>query len=255
MHDITYHLTSPHMRGPGVTAAQKLLKNNVFKTDFLKGNVDGDFGEETQRACLRAHYWVGDSTSQPVIGHRLEDFLSDKVKLPADNAARRNIRLKKLQETPLRVHAFDLLKGKLGTKESPAGSNHCWATEWYGLTGPWCAMSVSWAYTSIGSKAFGKASTGHYAYVPYLVNDAKAGRNGLSVVSAEHVQIGDPVAYDWEGNGVADHVGLFEKWIVKGHTFSAIEGNTSLGNNSNGGEVMRRERTVNQVAAFIHVSK
>jgi hypothetical protein len=65
-------------------------------------------------------------------------------------------------------------------------------------------------------------------------------------------QPGDLVCFDWEGNGVADHIGLYEK-DLPGSEFQTIEGNTSVGNNSNGGEVMRRKRNRSQVQAFVHV--
>ena len=51
---------------------------------------------------------------------------------------------------------------------------------------------------------------------------------------------GDLVLYDWSGGDV-DHIGLFETW-TGGRTFQAIEGNTSTSNDSNGGQVMRRQR-------------
>ena len=130
--------------------------------------------------------------------------------------------------------------GELGTKESPPNSNVVKYSKWYGITGPWCAMFVSWV-------AWKSDIEFHYAYVPYVVADARAKRNGLRVTSDP--QPGDIVCYDWDG-GVADHIGIFEKWHADG-TFSAIEGNTSLSNNSNGGEVMRRKRYRNQVEAFV----
>ena len=46
---------------------------------------------------------------------------------------------------------------------------------------------------------------------------------------------------DWQGDGKFDHVGLFVKDNGNG-MFQTIEGNTSFGNDSNGGEVMSRER-------------
>jgi cell wall-associated NlpC family hydrolase len=146
---------------------------------------------------------------------------------------------------PLRAKALTAARGQLGVKESPAGSNRVKFSAWYGLVGPWCAMFVSWAYAQAGSKL-------RYAYVPYIVADARAGRNGLQVVSYAQAQPGDLVCYDWDG-GVADHVGLLES--KHGSTFYAIEGNTSYGNDSNGGEVMRRTRRIDQVEAFVRVGR
>jgi hypothetical protein len=255
----TLHLTSPTMKGAEVKHAQELLRKNVFHTDFLQGAaIDGEFGEYTERACERAHYWVGDVVSQPVIGPRLEQILTGKLKLDPDNAKRRASRIAAAKHAaankPLGVKMLEALTTKLGVKESPPNSNHCWATEWYGLDGPWCAMSASWAGVKAGSKAFVKGHS--YAYVPYIVNDGRAGRNHLAIT---HNPVpGDLVCYDWDG-GVADHVGLFQEWRSrKDGLLIAVEGNTGHGNDSNGGEVMRRgegddHRSIRSVQAFVHV--
>ena len=50
-------------------------------------------------------------------------------------------------------------------------------------------------------------------------------------------------------------MGLFSAWVNQAAgTFEAVEGNTSFGNNSNGGEVMlRTDRNRSEVLAFVHV--
>src|SRR4029077_8867180 len=99
---------------------------------------------------------------------------------------------------------------QLGVKESPANSNKCKYTEWYGMVGPWCAMFVTWC-DQLGGKAttvFGKGT--YYAYVPYIVSDARLGKRGRSVTSSP--KPGDLVCYDWSWDGEYDHVGVFEAW-------------------------------------------
>jgi hypothetical protein len=151
-----------------------------------------------------------------------------------------------------RQKALEFLRGKLGVTESPAGSNTCWATKWYGVNDqPWCAMSASWAYATAGSPYFARGQ--RYAFVPYIVGDARNRRNGLSTTSAPIP--GDLVCYDWQRDGQADHVGIFERWVTKGRTFYAVEGNTAVGNDSNGGEVMRRLRSTADVQAFVRVAE
>lgn len=156
-----------------------------------------------------------------------------------------------------REQALGLAITQIGTKESPAGSNHVKYTDWYGMVGPWCAMLVTWCYE--GPSGVWPASptfdvhASRYSYVPYIVSDASHGRYGLSVTTTP--KPGDLVCYDWERNGEYDHVGFFEDW-VSGHEFTAIEGNTSTSNDSNGGEVMRRTRDVNgQATKFIRVAE
>lgn len=158
-----------------------------------------------------------------------------------------------------REKALTEAKKWIGTKER-TGRNDVLFSDWYGLHGPWCAMFVTYCYVKAGSKAFAPGlhppsglhpGSGTYCYVPYIVYDASRNANGLSLVSQPRA--GDIVCYDWDG-GVADHTGLFVKWL-DGDTFQAVEGNTSVNNQSNGGEVMLRTRQRSQVEAFVRVNK
>jgi hypothetical protein len=142
----------------------------------------------------------------------------------------------------------------LGDKEQPPDSNRTKYGKWYGIDGqPWCAMFVSYCFEvdAGGSPSFAKGES--YAYVPYVVNDARNNRNGLSVTSQPVP--GDLVCFDWGRDGTYDHIGLFEGWVTAAPgSFYAIEGNTSPSNNSNGGEVMRRARqTTGQGTVFVRV--
>lgn len=235
-----------------MTNAQNVLDGgNVFGADFLNGPVDGLFGELTGRACIRAKYWLGYPTAdlKPTYGPHLNGFLKGLEKPDRAMLKRSEARQK---AKPLRAGALAEASKHVGYKEQPAGSNRTRFGKWYGLDGnPWCAMFVTWCYVYAGSKAF---LEGHrYAYVPYIVQDAHAGRNGLSVTRTPLP--GDVVCYDWDG-GAADHVGLFERWASGSQiAFVAVEGNTSVGNDSNGGEVMRRNRHVSQVETFVRAGQ
>jgi hypothetical protein len=144
----------------------------------------------------------------------------------------------------------------LGTKESPFGSNICKFSQWYGMTGPWCAMFATYCF-EIAAQKVGKDSPSfvrgmYYAYVPYILNDARAQMRGLSLTTMP--KPGDLVLYDWNRNGVPDHVGIFESG--NNASWTAIEGNTSTSSNSNGGEVMRRNRRISQaVVTFVRVAE
>ena len=65
-------------------------------------------------------------------------------------------------------------------------------------------------------------------------------------------QPGDLAIYNWDG-GAPDHIGIVESAGDDG-SFTAIEGNTALGADSNGGEVMRRERSLDDVDGFGRVA-
>ena len=85
--------------------------------------------------------------------------------------------------------------------------------------------------------------------MPYVLNDAHAARNGLTITRAP--EPGDLVLFDWDSDGVCDHIGIVEK----PSPLVTIEGNTSPTDNSNGGQVMRRtDRSASDIAAFVHVS-
>jgi murein endopeptidase len=86
-----------------------------------------------------------------------------------------------------------------------------------------------------------------------MVNDARAQRNGLIVVPADRVQPGDIAMFDWQGDGTSDHVGIVETKPNSKGAFKCIEGNTSTSSDSDGGQVMRRDRNKNQVQVFIRV--
>src|SRR5207248_2355839 len=103
-------------------------------------------------------------------------------------ALRRKRRLTPAPQT-LGQKALASAAKQIGIKEAPADSNQCIFSHWYGLIGPWCAMFVSWNYVAAGSKSF--AAGQHYSYCPYILADAKAGRNGLRLVAANEVQPGD----------------------------------------------------------------
>jgi peptidoglycan hydrolase-like protein with peptidoglycan-binding domain len=249
----TLGLSSPLTHGDRVKNAQKRLAgSNVFKTNYHPGVQDGVYGQTTARASKRAKYWIGYPLHEikGIYGSSIDGYLSGEKKLPPAYAERRKNRLTAIKATPLRQKALNQAISQIGTKEAPAGSNHVKYGVWYGMDRQsWCAMFVTWCYVQVGSKAFRRGQT--YAYVPYIVHDAHAGHNFIAVT--HDPQPGDAVCYDWDKDGVADHVGLFEEWINKSRgTFRTVEGNTAVGNDSNGGEVMRRERNLTQVQVFAH---
>ena len=117
---------------------------------------------------------------------------------------------------------------------------------YFGANGvSYCAMFVSWCLAKVGMTPPG----GHFAYVPYGINQAQAAG---ALVSKANAQPGDLVCFDWNGDGVADHVGFVE--VNRGSYYQTIEGNTSsgvAGSQSNGGGVYRRTRSTSVVIAVI----
>lgn len=119
---------------------------------------------------------------------------------------------------------------------------------YYGESGvPFCAMFASWCLTDDDGNSV--IPGGDFAYVPYGINAARAAGQ---LVDPSNAAPGDMICFDWDGDSLADHVGLVE--ANYGSWVQTIEGNTSsgaAGSQSNGGGVYRRSRGWDSVCAVI----
>lgn len=145
--------------------------------------------------------------------------------------------------------ASDLLavaRGELGTKEYPANSNRVkYNTAYYrravsGPAYPWCAVFVWWCCQQAGVALPVKTAS---------CSALRAAARAVNLWVTGGYQPGDIVIYDWGGDGVPDHCGIVES--VEGSIVTAIEGNTATGNDSDGGEVMRRRRSLSQIMGAV----
>lgn len=242
---ITLKLTSPNMKRPEVSAAQKILKQK----GYYQGKIDSIYGEASARATRSAKWDLG--YAEKNINSNFDDafmnFLSGKTKPTMLMKQRSKARKKKY----IGEQALDIASRFIGVSEQPAGSNKVMFSNWYGIIGPWCAMFVTYCMVQAKSKAFIKGE--RYAYCPYILEDAKYNRNGLRLVTASQAQAGDVVLYDWNNDGIADHVGIVQVAPFKAKTFRAIEGNTSGTNPSDGGMVASMQRNVSDVIGFVRV--
>lgn len=140
-------------------------------------------------------------------------------------------------------------KKEIGYKEIPAGSNKTKFGEWFGFNSvAWCGIFVSYIYAKAGFQLEKIGWSKGYAGCPIAVEHFK--KTG-QVVKKENVAPGDIVFFDWNKDGKFDHTGIFIKDNGNG-TFQSIEGNTAVGNDSNGGEVMERTRSYAIVEIFVH---
>ncbi len=138
-----------------------------------------------------------------------------------------------------RKSIIEVASAEIGTKESPKNSNNTKYGKWFGLDGVmWCGIFVSWCYAMAGRKLPRIGFLNGFAGCQTLYNYAK--KNELIVKDPKE---GDVVLFDWNNDKRYDHVGLFKNWVKEGLDFETIEGNTSLGNDSNGGCVMQRNRS------------
>lgn len=144
---------------------------------------------------------------------------------------------------------LQIARAEIGVKESPSGSNKVkYNTEYYGraVSGSgyaWCAVFVWWVFKHAGCPELffgGKKS----AYCPTIADYYIANKQTVSKSSGKP---GDIVLFDWNQNNSSDHIGIIESKNSDG-SYVCIEGNTSVGNNSNGGQVMRRTRYQSQIS-------
>ena len=269
--DAREHGKSPSVDGPDVEAYKRIVSragrwpwkvfDDAYSNAFAHGEAGGNVADSgvagVQRQLhLDATGWVGEPTFNGLRSIRIPAGLPHAGEPAMDAYAASLIdeayaRFRGSEPAPavggVRRTALDLAIGELGAAEYPHGSNLNPYGDWYGMNGvPWCAIFTAWAYVLAGEalelEAYPSFVRGsRYSYVPYIVADARALRWGLS--TTDDPIPGDLACYDWEGNGEHDHVGLFERWTSGTSSFSAIEGNTSTSSNSNGGQVMRRERS------------
>ena len=136
---------------------------------------------------------------------------------------------------------------EVGQVEVPTNSNKTKYGKWFGFDGvAWCGMFVSWCYATAGYPlpkiGFTKGFAGCQTAVAYFKKNKQITTKPIA---------GDIVFFDWNKDGRYDHTGIFVKWLNE-NEFETIEGNTAVGNDSNGGQVMRRKRN-KSVALFVHV--
>lgn len=142
----------------------------------------------------------------------------------------------------LREKIVSIAAAEVGYSETPPNSNKTKYGKWFGLDGlAWCGMFVSWVYhragLPLGRIGYLRGFAGCQTAVAYYR------KRGELVTDP---QPGDIVFFDFNGDGRHDHTGIYVKKI-SATQFEAIEGNTSLTNQSNGGTVMRRTRSLKNV--------
>ncbi len=150
--------------------------------------------------------------------------------------------------------ALAVARRELGVKENPAGSNWGPRVSVYlkniGLgPAPWCAAFGEWCLEQVGWER-GNWNT---AFCPSWQSAANQGLRGMRIITPfEKVMPGDIALYDWQDDRTPDHFGIIEQPVGL-FEFDAIEGNTAVGNDSNGGQVMRRRRMRSQTSAIIRL--
>ena len=238
------HVTSPLMSGPDVLTVQQKL----IALGYSVGSPDGAYGPTTAaavKAFQKSQKLAVDGVVGPNTRKALTAAKPSTVVTPVVTGS-----------TIGQAALAESLK-YLGVTEKPAGSNRNQFGVWFGVNGvPWCNIFVSFCFfegagytIAKGFKGAGCYTNG-CTYVPTTEAWLRASGMWIGRVTP---QPGDIAIYNWDG-GAPDHIGIVETAGAAG-SFTAIEGNTSVGNDSNGGQVMRRERYLTQVDGFGRVTK
>ena len=241
------HVTSPLMRGPEVLEVQQQLA----AIGLEPGPLDGSYGPTTA-AAVKAF--------QSSEGLEVDGFVGPKTRAALSAAAARAAAGGGGSTRPsssIGKEALIEAQKHIGVKEKPPGTNKTAFGAWYGLDGvAWCNIFVSYCFQVGGGyticdgfKGAGAKPGKGCAYVP--TTEAWLRATGLWVGRTEP-QPGDIAIFNWDG-GAPDHIGIVEENLGGGQ-FTTIEGNTAIGNDSNGGEVMRRQRHLTQVDGFGRVT-
>lgn len=242
-------LTTPHLHGADVHKVQLELRRHRHNP----GPIDGNFGPSTA-AALRAF--------QREVGIAVDGIVGQQTRIVLALAYEDTVKLRKGHlpgREPPGIEALAWMAGRIGMTEHPANTNRCDVTKEFRLVGPWCMMTVSLAFKHGAGVVLGE-ETRHpagfwtdrgFAYVPSF--EAWAHARGYYRGQHAAPAPGDVVCYAF-GHPLAVHVGICERYVGGGQ-FNALEGNTALGNDSNGGELMRRRRYVSQLHGVYRITR
>lgn len=140
---------------------------------------------------------------------------------------------------------------QVGIKESPPNSNNVRYNTWYygrevsGKEYPWCMVFCQWCFSQAGVKVPVRTAS-----CSTMLDYAKRTK---TYVNRDHLQSGDLLLFNFNDPSstvVATHCGILKD--QNGTKLKVIEGNTGVGNDTNGGMVMIRDRTVSQVVGAFH---
>jgi peptidoglycan hydrolase-like protein with peptidoglycan-binding domain len=238
------HVTTPLQRGPKVLDVQQMLT----LLGFFHGTCDAIYGPATE-AAARAFQRSRGLTCDGIVGlvtwgSLLTAHLDGKVKpLPSGEPV----------VSPGTLALVEAMK-HLGLKESPPSSNKTMFGVWYGHDGlKWCAIFTSYCFSVGAGRILCDGYSGPgvkqgkgCAYVPTVEVWLKS--SGQWIGRTLHPEPGDLVLFDFGGNE-AEHIGIVAS-DSGGGKFTTVEGNTSLNYQSDGGEVMMRNRMISQVRGF-----
>lgn len=265
------HVTSPFMQGADVLAVQTKLK----LLGYAPGALDGQYGPTTYRAVKEFQH-DHKIAVDGIVGTVTSAVLNGAIR-PKPPVQSETIGLSMLAEAVKWI----------GTKETPSGSNNVSFNRWFydlrdgdaarnwtqGHPGPpWCNVFLSFCAIAGANIVLCKGASGPgtiegkgCAYVPTTESWLKATGHWNGKLQPMD---GDIACFNWNG-GDPDHIGftalettlrrlcpsqlataIRDYGPIGIDEFWTVEGNTAVGNDSNGGEVMLRQRVLTLIDGF-----
>ena len=221
----------------------KDLQNKLNAAGYSVGAADGDFGPHTRAAVLAFQHDHG-LTADGVVGPKTWAALrSTAPSAPSRPTAPTAPTAPTGGSTALRQKMLALAQSQVGTTE--ASNNNDGAVLKYPRSfgrgsEAYCADFMSWVSTNSGKPM-------NIPYCPNIEAHAKAPGNWKG---KNNPQPGDFVLFDWNHDGVADHVGMV-KTVNRDGTIGTIEGNTSNPRTGKEG-VWERTRALSTVLGFVN---
>jgi peptidoglycan hydrolase-like protein with peptidoglycan-binding domain len=215
--------------GASVIKLQQLLQ----RAGISPGSIDGQFGPGTQSAVIRYQVSRGLS-ADGIVGPQTWSALESN-KAPVSGTTGTGPVSSGNGTT--RQQILQIAESQIGTTEGYNNDNP-YSSYWGRNHESWCADFVSWVYSHAGVNM-------NNAWCPGIEAHLKSDGNWKG---KSNPQPGDIVLFDWDGDGVPDHVGIV-KGVNSNGTIETIEGNT--GKPGGGPEgVWEKSRPMNEILGF-----
>jgi hypothetical protein len=260
------HLTSPNMKGSDVSILQKKL-GRIHK-------IDGVYGPITAAAVKDWKWRIGLPDKQvntTLTRDESEYFFGKKRSIIMQT--RTKSRLKgAAQALSSREKAVSLMENWAANRYhetrtnfvpelSELGARQKIKPYYYNMGYSWCAYAVNLSGMVFGMQSAKDGFNGKYnaLYCPDILAQARARRYGWMVIDWSQARRGDVVLFDWDDDGIADHIGLLRDNNngVGISLVDTVEGNTSAGaggSQSNGDGVYNRVRNKSDIIAVVRRS-
>lgn len=230
-------------RGAEVKALQRELNANPFRKLSRKLAIDGELGPHTASAIHSVKYWAGYAAGNidpdlpdQVAGALFRALITKRKPLPPAYLERRRARLRKARAAwlrrKLRTKILAAARKDVGLLEGPRNAikYNSWWTGGRQDGGAYCVRAGSYWAKKAGCPHISPAA-GRFENTDYLLACAKAGKNGVHLVSDP--KPGNGFVIDWSGHSDPDHYGVAVT-APKFGTFRSLEANATLSDGRQG---------------------